>query len=84
VTQVEEYVSSRIDGEFPGFEQGRLFKLLNGQIWEQIDSRYRYVYRHGPEVTVFTAGDGSIRMQVEQVEETRTSELRGLDCLRFR
>src|SRR5690606_4924947 len=40
-----EIIESRIDGEFEGWEGETVFKLLNGQIWQQIDGRYKYRYR---------------------------------------
>ncbi|MCY2955103.1 MAG: hypothetical protein NTU53_24510 [Planctomycetota bacterium] len=51
-----DVVESRIDAEFEGFESGRVFKLSNGQVWEQVGARYRYVYKYSPRVVIIRKG----------------------------
>ena len=49
-------VRSRIDGEFNGTGSEVLFKLRNGQIWQQVGYRYKYNYKYAPKVTIETRG----------------------------
>ncbi len=46
------HVTSRIEGEFTGTEDETVFRLDNGQVWQQIGYRYRYRYRYRPQVTI--------------------------------
>lgn len=43
--------NGRIDGEFEGFDDDALFKLLNGNYWLQAEYEYWYHYAYNPEVT---------------------------------
>lgn len=54
-------ISSRIDGEFTGTNDEVIFKLQNGQIWQQVGYRYRYMYRYAPLVTIEAIGTTGIR-----------------------
>jgi hypothetical protein len=62
-------VESNIDGDFNGWEGETVFKLDNGQIWEQAEYSYTYSYSYRPEVTIYQAG-GGCRMKVEDEDET--------------
>jgi hypothetical protein len=57
-------VQSRIDGEFKGWEGGTIYRLRNGQIWEQGNSHYHYHYAYSPEVLVYPS-DGGFKMHVK-------------------
>jgi hypothetical protein len=71
-----EIIESRIDGEFSGWEGETIFKLMNGQIWQQIDGRYKYKYKYSPKVIIFRSGAG-FEMQVEGVDgRIRVSRLK--------
>jgi hypothetical protein len=61
-------VESKIDGDFEGFDNGKLFKLQNGQIWEQIDYTYHYSYKYNPKVTIYKDGSNYI-MVVDGIEK---------------
>jgi len=63
-----EVIESKIDGDFDGFENGKLFKLMNGQIWEQIDFTFHYTYKFMPNVTIYKDG-ASYKMIVEGVDK---------------
>lgn len=72
----DEVIESRIDGEFSGWEGETIFKLTNGQVWQQVDGRYTYTYRYSPEVLIFRSGSG-YEMQVEGVDgRVRISRLK--------
>ncbi|NLN85727.1 MAG: hypothetical protein GX135_06450 [Candidatus Cloacimonetes bacterium] len=60
-------IESRIDGEFNGFEGDSIFKLVNGQIWQQTEYYYRYRYRYMPSVLIYKSGE-SYKMQVEGID----------------
>jgi hypothetical protein len=60
-------VDSHIDGDFTGWDGETVFRLQNGQVWQQ--ASYAYVYAYSPRVLIFSAGAGW-RMQVEGVTDT--------------
>lgn len=62
-------IESRIDGEFQGWDGETIFKLANGQIWQQASYAYHYHYAYSPEVTIYQTSQG-YKMKVEGVEET--------------
>ena len=51
-----DLVESRIDGEFSGWEGETLFKLQNGQIWQQSGYAYKYRYRYSPKILIYKSG----------------------------
>ncbi|MDK4739421.1 hypothetical protein PH547_11105 [Rhizobium sp. CNPSo 3464] len=61
-------INTRIDGDFNGTEDEVLYKLMNGQIWQQIGYRYRYTYRYGPRVHIVRNGSHHL-MTVEGFPE---------------
>jgi hypothetical protein len=61
-------IESKIDDEFEGYEVGNIYKLRNGQIWEQTGGRYRYRYKYAPDVIIVNRG-GRYQMQVEGMED---------------
>lgn len=61
-----DLVESQIDGEFSGWEGETIFKLTNGQIWQQSSYAYTYSYSYMPKVLIFKAG-GGYQMKVDGV-----------------
>ena len=62
-------IESEIDGEFEGWNGETIFKLSNGQIWQQDEYDYEYEYAYRPDVLIFR--DGSYwKMKVEDMDET--------------
>jgi hypothetical protein len=59
-----EVIESQIDGEFSGWEGETIFKLTNGQIWQQAAYAYTYTYKYRPKVLIFRTS-GGYEMQVE-------------------
>lgn len=57
-------IESRIDGDFEGWEGETIFKLMNGQIWQQVDYSYYYHYAFMPRVTIYKGSSGYI-MEVD-------------------
>jgi len=64
-----EVVESVIDGEFHGWDGETIFKLTNGQIWQQAEYDYDYEYAYRPEVMIYKTA-GGYKMKVEDVEDT--------------
>ncbi len=62
-------IESSISGDFEGWSGETLFKLDNGQIWEQAEYDYMYTYDYHPDVTIYATSSGC-RMKVEGAEET--------------
>lgn len=60
-------IESRIDGEFSGWEGETIFKLLNGQIWQQASYSYKYHYAYGPKVLIYKSG-ALYKMKVDGVD----------------
>ena len=69
-------IESSIDGEFSGFEGEKVFKLLNGQVWQQMDFTFHYHYAYGPRVMIYQANGGTM-MKVDGVDKAvRVMQLR--------
>ena len=67
-------IESKIDDEFEGYDYGNIYRLRNGQIWEQTSARYRYRYKYAPDVIIFRR-NGSYQMQVEDMDDSVTVEM---------
>ena len=62
-------IESNLAGEFNGWEGETMFKLDNGQIWEQAEYAYTYSYSYRPDVTIYQVS-GGCRLKVEDEDET--------------
>ncbi len=62
-----ELIESQIDGEFSGWDGDTIFKLTNGQIWQQSSYAYTYSYKSRPSVIIFRSHSG-YEMQVDGVD----------------
>ena len=67
--KIKNVVETQIDGEFEGWEGENIFKMMNGQIWQQSTYAYMYHYAYSPEVLIYEY-KGSWVMKVEDVDET--------------
>jgi hypothetical protein len=61
-------ITSRIAGAFTGYHSGAVFKLANGQVWQQKRYKYKYKYKYRPSVRIYRDG-GSYSMEVESMTE---------------
>lgn len=52
-TVVGDVIESHIDGTFKGWDGDTIFKLTNGQIWQQSAYAYTYYYAYRPKVTIY-------------------------------
>ncbi len=62
-------IESTISGDIEGWDGDTIFKLDNGQIWQQAAYDYTYFYAYRPEVTIYQTSAGC-RMKVEDETET--------------
>jgi len=58
VRRADNVIESRIDGEFKGWEGESVYKLVNGQKWQQSSYKYHYKYSYMPQVIIYHAGSG--------------------------
>lgn len=69
-------IESRIEGEFNGWDGETIFRLTNGQIWQQDEYDYHYSYRYRPEVMIVETRRGWM-MSVDGVnDQIRVRRLR--------
>ena len=64
----DDYIESRIDGEFEGWDGDTIIKLMNGQIWQQTEYYYYYTYSYMPKVIIFKS-DYGYKMLVDGVDK---------------
>jgi hypothetical protein len=67
--KIKNVVETQIEGEFEGWEGETIFKMMNGQIWQQSTYEYMYHYAYSPEVLIYEY-KGSWIMKVEDVDDT--------------
>jgi hypothetical protein len=63
-----EVIETYIEGDFEGWSGETIFKLDNGQIWQQASYSYTYSYAYRPKVMIYRSG-GEYKMKVEGVGE---------------
>lgn len=74
--QQSDLIESQIDGNFEGWSGDTIFKLTNGQIWQQISYSYTYTYKFMPKVMIIPV-NGGYELQVEDMDQRiRVSKLR--------
>jgi hypothetical protein len=66
-----DVIESRIDGEFEGWEGETIFKLTNGQVWQQTDFQIKIAIKLMPKVLIYKTGS-NYKMQVEGIEKSIT------------
>ena len=62
-------IENSINGNFDGWTGDTIFKLQNGQIWQQSSYDYKYHYAYSPNVTMYQSGSG-YKMKVDGVDST--------------
>lgn len=61
-------IESRIDGDFNGWGGETIYKLQNGQVWQQSSYYYYYHYSYSPKAIIYKS-NGQYFMQVEGVDK---------------
>jgi hypothetical protein len=64
-------IESRIDGTFEGWDGETIFKLKNGQIWQQASYSYHYHYAYQPKVLIYKSS-GGWKMKVGNIKQSIT------------
>jgi hypothetical protein len=62
-------IESKIDGDFEGTNYGNIYKLWNGQIWQQTSYEYHYHYAYSPNVIIYKSGN-AYKMKIDGVNDT--------------
>jgi hypothetical protein len=47
-------IYSRVAGSFTGYHGGAVFRLSNGQAWQQRRYKYKYKYKYRPRVRIYS------------------------------
>ena len=68
-TSCSPAIESTISGDIEGWDGDTIFKLDNGQIWQQAEYEYTYFYAYRPDVTIYQT-DAGCRMKVEDETDT--------------
>ena len=53
VEPLYDVIESRIDGDFNGWDKDKVYKLENGDVWQQSSYHYEYKYAYNPEVIIY-------------------------------
>lgn len=64
-----DLIETNIEGEFIGWEGDTIFKMSNGQIWQQVTMGFTYTYKFRPKVMIIKT-NGAYKMKVEGVANT--------------
>jgi hypothetical protein len=46
-------IRSQLVGAFTGYHDGAVFRLINGQAWQQRRYKYKYKYKYRPKVRIY-------------------------------
>lgn len=52
IKRIYNVIESNIVGAFNGWDGSKKYKLLNGQVWQQTEYKYEYVYSYQPDVII--------------------------------
>jgi hypothetical protein len=72
-------IETHINGEFDGWEdEKKIYKMDNGQIWQQSNYHYHYHYAYHPSVLIYQTSYGNCHIKVEGDEDE------GADVIKLR
>jgi hypothetical protein len=57
-TATPALIETSIAGEFKGWSGDTIFRLANGQVWQQASYAYMYMYAYGPRVMIIRSSRG--------------------------
>ena len=49
-------ITSKLQGAFTGYKGGKVFRLSNGQAWQQSRYKYKYKYKYRPRARLYREG----------------------------
>ncbi|MAM69866.1 MAG: hypothetical protein CMP91_01805 [Gammaproteobacteria bacterium] len=78
-------IVSQIDGDFEGFDDEVLFKLMNGTYWIQDEYQYWYHYAYCPAIEILNIGGRpnlrvrgqEVSVPVRQIDDVIESQING-------
>lgn len=70
-----DVIEAKIDGEFSGWQGESIYKLTNGQIWQQATYSYSYTYKYSPGVIIFP-GAGGCKMKVDDADPVAVKRIK--------
>jgi len=62
-------IRSNVSGEFEGWGDEKIYKLDNGQVWQQSGYHYHYHYAYRPEVIIYKTSSGTCHLFVVEDED---------------
>jgi len=66
---MQNQYTTQIDGEFTGYHEDAIFRLTNGQVWQQSKYKYNYYYAYRPRVCINEI-NGQHLMSVEGMSQS--------------
>lgn len=51
-------IETQIDGDFNGWDDELIYKMTNGEIWQQANYHYHYHYAYRPNVVIYNTSSG--------------------------
>ena len=70
-------VETQIEGEFNGWDNEVIYKMTNGDIWQQENYHYHYHYAYRPNVVIYSTSTGC-HIKVEDDDDE------GVDVIRIK
>lgn len=67
---MNQQIVSQIEDEFFGYNDSAIFRLTNGQVWQQSRYKYLYHYSYRPHVRITVGPFGTFIMEVDGVNES--------------
>lgn len=65
---MELVTESKIDGTFNGWNGDNYYRLINGQIWQQVHYKYKYHYAYRPDARILSDGS-KFFLEVDGMDE---------------
>jgi len=53
-------ITSKIKGEFKGWNGKSAYELVNGQVWQQASNKYKYRYAYMPTAIIYETSSGMV------------------------
>ena len=65
----DRVIESQILGDFSGWEGETIFRLTNGQVWQQTGKEFAYGYAFRPDVVIYSSR-GKCTLKVDGISDT--------------